>query len=353
MRTHPTPSSPATIGTATRVVLPGLVEPDGLVVEQVAIAQPGPGELLVAVEATGISYAEQSMRRGRYVGQPAFPFVPGYDLVGTVLDAGEGADAALVGRRVATMTKTGAWTSHAVVSARDTVVVPDGIDPAAAEAVVVNGVTAWQMLRRAARVQRGQTVLVHGANGGVGGILVQLAHLHGVRVIGSASPRHHDTLRAAGVEPVDYADPHLAERVRELAPDGLDAVFDNVGGEMMHTSWALLAPHGTLVQYSLISAMQGAGSMLAPFARAVAQLAWWNLLPNGRRATFYNLWSGHTMRPARFRRHLEADLGRVFGLLVDGAITANVAATFPLSDVAEAMTLAESRTRSGKVVLLP
>jgi NADPH2:quinone reductase len=94
------------------------------------------------VEATGISFAEQAMRRGRYFGQPKFPFVPGYDLVGTVLEVGADVDASLVGKRVATLTKTGGWTSHAVVEARDSVVVPAGIDPADAETVVVNGVTA-------------------------------------------------------------------------------------------------------------------------------------------------------------------------------------------------------------------
>jgi len=111
------------------------------------------------------------------------------------------------------MTKTGAWATHAAVEARDSVLMPDGITPEEAETVVVNGVTAWQMLYRAAHVQPGQTVLVFGANGGVGGVggmLIQLAQHHGVTVIGAASPRHHDALRAAGVIPVDYADPDLA-----------------------------------------------------------------------------------------------------------------------------------------------
>lgn len=164
------------------------MEPEGLIIESGLLGAPGPGQLLVAVEATGISYAEQSMRRGRYFGQPEFPFVPGYDLVGIVLQVGPEGDAPLVGQRVATLTKTGGWASHAVVEARDSVVVPAGIDPADAETVVVNGVTAWQMLHRAARVKPGQTILVHGANGGVDGILIQLAQHEGIRVIGAASP---------------------------------------------------------------------------------------------------------------------------------------------------------------------
>lgn len=181
-----------TPATTTRVVLPGLVEPAGLQLHTEPTPTPAAGQLLVAVEATGISYAEQAMRRGRYFGQPDFPFTPGYDLVGRVVSAGSPVDAGLVGRRVATLTKTGAWATHAVVAARDSIVVPETVSSADAETVVVNGVTAWQMLHRAARVQPGQTILLFGANGGVGGILIQLARHAGIHVIGAASPRHHD-----------------------------------------------------------------------------------------------------------------------------------------------------------------
>lgn len=339
--------------TTTRVVLPGLVEPAGLQLHTAPMPTPAAGQLLVAVEATGISYAEQAMRRGRYFGQPAFPFTPGYDLVGRVVDTGSADDAGLVGRRVATLTKTGAWATHAVVAARDSIVVPDAVSSADAETVVVNGVTAWQMLHRAARVQPGQTILLFGANGGVGGILIQLARHAGIHVIGAASPRHHDALRATGVTPVDYNDPDLAARVRQIAPGGVDAVFDNIGGEITRTAWKLLAPGGALVSYSLISALGGDRSLLMPFVKAIGQALLWSALPNGKRATFYDLWSGHSRRPARFRRHLEEDLGVVFGLLATGVLSANIAASFPLTEVAAALTLAESRTLNGKVILLP
>ena len=339
--------------TTTRVVLPGLVEPEGLDVVTGSLDAPRRGQLLVAVEATGVSFAEQSMRRGRYFGQPAFPFTPGYDLVGRVIEVGPGGDTALLGRRVATMTKTGAWAAHAVVEARDSIPVPDGVTSEDAETVVVNGVTAWQMLHRAARVKPGQTILVFGANGGVGGILIQLARLHGVHIIGAASPRHHEALRAEGVAPVDYADPELAARVRELAPHGVDAVFDNVGGEMTKTAFSLLARGGKLVTYSIITAVSGDGPLMLPFVKAIGQALLWSALPNGRSATFYDLWSGHRMRPATFRRHLEEDLGRVLSRLEDGTISANIAARFPLVEVVAALRLAESRTLNGKVILLP
>ena len=123
----------------TEIVLPGLVEPDGLRVEHREIARPGAGEALVRVEASGVSFAEQQMRRGKYYYQPPFPFVPGYDVVGTVLEA---EDVALVGRRVAAMTKIGGWSSHLVLPAADLVPVPDALDAAEAETFVVNGITA-------------------------------------------------------------------------------------------------------------------------------------------------------------------------------------------------------------------
>lgn len=339
--------------TTTKVVLPGLVEPDGLQLVTHPLAAPGRGQLLVAVEATGISFAEQSMRKGLYFGQPAFPFTPGYDLVGRVIEVGPGGDTTLLGRRVATMTKTGAWAAHVVVEARDSIPVPDGVTSEDAETVVVNGVTAWQMLHRSARVKPGQTILVFGANGGVGGILIQLARLHGVHVIGAASPRHHEALRAEGVAPVDYADPELAARVRELAPHGVDAVFDNVGGEMTKTAFSLLARGGKLVTYSIITAVSTDGPLMVPFLKTIGQALLWSALPNGRSATFYDLWAGHRTRPATFRRHLESDLGRVLSLVEDGTIRANIAARFPLEEVVAALRLAESRTLNGKVILLP
>ncbi|GLK15585.1 zinc-binding dehydrogenase [Herbiconiux flava] len=342
----------------TRIVLPGLVEPAGLEVVTGPLPRPAKGQLLVAVEATGISFAEQSMRKGRYFGQPAFPFTPGYDLVGTVVEVGAGGDERMLGRRVASMTKTGAWATRAVVEARDTVPVPAAVSAEDAETVVVNGVTAWQMLNRSARVRRGGTVLLFGANGGVGGILSQLALHQGVRVIGAASPRHHEALRAAGVEPVDYADPELEARVRELAPGGVDAVFDNVGDETARMSFRLLARGGVLVLYAIVgvlddAALGGSLGLWGAFGRAIGQAVLWSAQPNGKRATFYDLWAGHRLRPVRFRRRLEADLGRVFALLENGVLTANIAARFPLTEAAAALALAESRTLNGKVLLLP
>jgi NADPH:quinone reductase-like Zn-dependent oxidoreductase len=209
-----TPDTPSGLhATLTEVVLPSVVEPDGLVIRHRPVPTPAKGQALVQMLATGVSLAENSMRRHRYPGQPKFPFVAGYDLVGTVTAVGPDVDRTLVGQRLAAVTKTGGWSTHRLIDARDLVHVPETIDPADIEAVLVNGITAWQMLHRAARVKRGQTILVHGASGGVGMILAQLAREAGIRVIGTGSPQHHDTLRELGVQPLDYRDPNLAERV--------------------------------------------------------------------------------------------------------------------------------------------
>ncbi len=339
--------------TATEVVLPGIVEPDGLQIRTRAVAPPAAGQALVRVEAAGVSFAEQGMRRGRYPGQPKFPFVPGYDLVGTVVAVGADVDSAVVGTRVAAATKTGGWATHALVAAADLVPVPDGLDPADVEAVVVNGITAYQMLHRSARVVPGQTILVHGASGGVGTILVQLARHDGVRVIGTAAPRNHAALRALGVEPIDYHDPDLGTRVRELAPGGVDAVFDHLGAASIRVSFPLLARGGTLVAYGTAARLDDDNSMLVMFLGLIARIYSWNLLPNKRRANFYNFWAGHSLSIAQFRKRQHADLTAVLGLLAEGAVVPQIAGRFPLTEAAAALELAESRTTSGKVILLP
>src|SRR3954449_8158169 len=245
---------------ATEIVLPAAVEPEQLQVRTRELPEVRPQQAVVRVEATGVSFAEQQMRRGKYFDQPPFPFVPGYDCVGTVVAVGGGVDPTLVGCRVAALTKVGGWAGAVVLDAADLVPGPDGVDPAAAETVVVNGITAWQMLHRKARVQAGGTILVHGANGGVGSPLVQRARHAGIGVLGTCSARNADAVRALGAEPLDYAAPDLPGRVRALAPGGVDAVFDHLGGPGIVDSWRLLARGGTLVSYGSAATRDVAGS---------------------------------------------------------------------------------------------
>jgi NADPH:quinone reductase-like Zn-dependent oxidoreductase len=338
---------------ATEIVLPAAVEPDGLEVRTRELPEPGPQQAVVRVHATGVSFAEQQMRRGKYYDQPPFPFVPGYDLVGEVERLGPRANRGIaVGQRVAALTKTGGWADRVVLDAAELVPVPDGVDAAAAETVVVNGVTAWRMLHRSARVQAGQTIVVLGAAGGVGSTLVQLARHAGIRVIGTAGREAHQRVRELGAIPVDYRNENVPARVRELAPEGVAAVFDHIGGPGIVDSWRMLAPGGTLVAYGTVSTRDDAGNSRLPVLKLVARLMLWNALPNGRRATFFNLWAGARKRD-RFRAELRRDLGEVLRLLRDGAITAQIARRFTLRDAGEALRYAEQGGIVGKVVLEP
>ena len=228
---------------STEIVLPGVGAAESLQVRTRALPAPGPHQAIVRVEATGVSFAEQQMRRGKYYDQPPFPFVPGYDLVGIVERSGPGGGPA-IGQRVAALTKVGGWADRVLLDTADLVPVPSGVDPVDAETVVVNGITAWRMLHRSARVRGGDTIVVLGAAGGVGSTLVQLARHAGIRVIGTAGPTQQDRLRELGAIPVDYQAEDVLARVRELAPSGVAAVFDHVGGPGIRDSWRMLARGG-------------------------------------------------------------------------------------------------------------
>ena len=332
---------------ATEIVLPAVGEPESLEVRTRDIGEPGPGQALVRVTATGISFAEQQMRRGKYYDQPDFPFVPGYDLVG-VVESGTRA-----GERVAALTKVGAWADRVILDAADLVPVPDGVDDAAAETVVVNGVTAYRMLHRSARVARGDTIVVLGAAGGVGSTLVQLAVHAGIRVIGTAGPKQQDRLRELGAIALDYRSDDIPARVRELAPDGVAAVFDHVGGDGIVDSWKMLARGGTLVSYGTASTKDDPGNPRLPVLKLLGRLLAWNYAPNGKHASFFNLWTGRKLRPNRYRAELRRDLTAVLELVAARAVEAQVAREFPLTDAAAALRYAESGGIAGKVLLVP
>jgi len=336
---------------ATEIVLPGTVEPEGLQITSRELPDPRPDQAVVRVEATGVSFAEQQMRRGKYYDQPPFPFVPGYDLVGTIERLGDGGRDLTVGRRVAALTKTGAWADRVVLDTAELTPVPDGVDAAAAETVVVNGVTALRMLRTA-RVRSGETIVVLGAAGGVGSTLVQLARHRGIRVIGTAGPSAQERVRALGAIPVDYRNEDVPARVRELAPNGVAAVFDHIGGPGISDSWRMLARGGALISYGTASTRDVAGNARVPVLKLLARLLAWNALPNGRRAKFFNLWAGARNRD-RCRAKLRRDLGEVLQLLQQGAIDAQIARRFALRDAGAALRCAEQGALVGKVILEP
>lgn len=331
--------------TRTEIVMPREGGPEVLEAHRRDLPVLGPGQAEVRIEAAGVSFAEVQMLRGRYFSQPKFPFVPGYDLVGIVERVGEGVGEGLLGRRVAALTQTGSWVDRMALGAEKLAPVPEGLDPAEAVAAVTNGVTAWQMLHRAAGVRPGLTVLVHGASGGVGTLLVQLARLAGAEVIGTASARKHEYVRDLGAVPVDYRNENVPGRVREISPGGVDAVFDHVGGPGLVDSWRMLRRGGTLVTYGSASTLSGTGHRLRPYLPIFARVLLWNTVPNGRRATFYYV--------QRWPKFFQQDLSTVLSLLAGEKIEARVDSRMPLERASEALGLLASGKASGKVVLVP
>ncbi|MCW6005060.1 medium chain dehydrogenase/reductase family protein [Micromonospora sp. CPCC 205371] len=327
----------------TQVVMPHAGGPEVLEIQRQELADPGPGEVRLRVEATGVAFAEVQMLRGRYYAQPKFPFVPGYDLVGRVEAVGSGV-ALPVGTRVATMTRTGAWAERIVLKAAHLVPVPDDLDAGEVVALITNGVTAYQMLHRVARLRPGQTVLVHGAAGGVGTLLVRLAQRAGAKVIGTASPGKHDTVRVMGAIPLDYREPGLASRVRELAPDGVAAVFDHAAGPGLRESYRALGRGGILIVYGSAATVDDNGWRLAPFASAMGKMLWWSLKPDGRRTRFYSI---------NHERHFDDDLAKVIDLLRTGELRPDVAARLPLGEASKALRMLADRAVVGKIVLEP
>lgn len=329
------------------IVLTAQGGPEKLHVTDTDSPAPGKGEVRVRVEASGVSFAEVQMLGHRYPMQPRYPFVPGYDLVGTVTSVGPGVTSVPVGTRVAALVVTGAWRTHVVVRADRVVPVPAGLDPGVAAAATMNGVTAWQMVHEVAKVRAGQTVLVHGASGGVGTLLVQLAVAAGARVLGTASGRKHDTVRELGAEPIDYRTEDVATRVRELAPGGVDAVFDHLGDASLPVSYDLLADGGILINYGSATTLHDEGHWTKPYLRTMRRFAGWWLgtlagRGRGRRARFYYVKPG-----PRFNRALV----EVFRLVAAGELNPPIDQRMPLAEAADALRLLVDGKVTGKIVL--
>ncbi|WP_369193219.1 zinc-binding dehydrogenase [Streptomyces djakartensis] len=343
----------AGIGTAlsgAKVTMTGSGNPEErLVTAREAAPSAGRGKVVVRVEAAGVSFAEVQMLQHLHPFPPKFPFVPGYDLVGRITEVGEGVTGWRTGDRVAAMPRYGAWQEYAETAAKDLAPVPGDLDAAEAVALVTNGVTAYQMLDRLTGLVPGDTVLVHGASGGVGSLLTQLAVHRRLRVIGTASPAKHDAVRALGAEPLDYRTPDLTAAVRELAPHGVAAVFDHIGGRGLDAGWAMLAEGGTLVSFDSSVAGYRPGQWFRPHVPALVRtgrrfLARLLGLTGGRRMTMYYVKPGEAFNSA---------LGALYGLLAEGVLKPEIAGRHPLDGAATALRELLDGRSVGKHVLLP
>jgi NADPH:quinone reductase-like Zn-dependent oxidoreductase len=328
-----------------RIVVTAFGGPEVLKYIEEDMPEPRRAEVRVKVLAAGVAYADVLMRRGFYPGTPPLPFTPGYDLVGEIDALGKDVTQFALGQRVGALTVRGAYSRFAIVPAEFLVPVPDSVDPAETVCLILNYVTAYQMLHRVAKVSSGQRILIHGAAGGVGTALLQLGALHALAMYGTASKSKHDAIVSAGGIPIDYRAENFSKRVRELSRDGVDAVFDAVGGTNWWHSYRLVRRGGALVCYGVSAVathgkIAGAGSFLL--------LGVFKLIPDGRRCLWYNIANLRKERPEWFR----ADLKTLFDLLLQRKIQPLIASRLPLREAAQANEWIEQAKVSGKIVLL-
>jgi len=329
-----------------RVLITAKGGPEVLKLVEEDLLRPPSGQVRVKVLAAGVAFADILMRHGLYPKQPPFPFVPGYDIVGDIDAVGESVQNFRVGQRVAALIMTGGYSQFTVVPAIHLVPVPDGLDPAEAVALVLNYVTAYQMMHRVAQLRPGQSMLVHSAAGGVGTAALQLGKIIGLKMFGTASKSKHELVSALGAHPIDYRSESFVHRIRQLVPDGVDAVLDPIGGPQWWDSYRCLKRGGTLVCYGVQAAVSK-GQLTA--GAGFALLGLMKLLPDGKKATWYNVKTMRDQRPEQFRE----DLSRLFELLATRQIHPLIAGRFPLKEAARANALLETAQLTGKLVLLP
>ena len=240
--------------TNRRIVIARRGGPAVLKLVEEALPEPSGGEVRVKIAVAGVAFADVLMREGLYPGVPKPPFAPGYDVVGTVDTLGPDVSGFTIGERVVALTKIGGYADYLCVPADSLVAVPTGVDDAEAVALVLNFLTAHQMIHRCARLRSGERVLIHGAGGGVGDALLQLGKLAGLEMYGTASPAKHAAIAQLGAVPIDYRQEDFVARIQALTSDGVDAVFDAVGGKQWKRSFECLRVGGMLLAYGFSSA---------------------------------------------------------------------------------------------------
>jgi NADPH:quinone reductase len=315
--------------------------PEALQIVELPVEAPGPGQLRARVRAAGVGSTDLIMLAGEYRFAPKIPLVPGYEVAGVVDAIGAGVTGFEVGDRVAALTVYGGFAELLVREAEHFLPIPDGVSDRDAAAVILNYGTAWQMIRRVAEVKPGQTALLTGAAGRVGTAALQLLRLAAVKTYGAASVPKHDTVRALGAMPIDYRAGPLDRPTRALEPQGVDYVFDALGGANIGPCIGALRRGGMLVGFGFMAAATKV-SQLAMFANFFvgARL-------RGRRGTFY----GITLLYRKDPKLLREDLPKIFSLVVEKKIDPLVHGTFPLLDARKALELLATGSVEGKIVL--
>lgn len=318
------------------IVVQSLGDPDVLELAEAPRPEPGPGQVLVRLHAAGVSFSDTERRRGAYR-RPDLPWIPGSEGAGVVEGVGPGVDPGLAGERVAFWAMppavSGTYAELAVAPAESLFRLGSGVGFETGAALPQQGLTAYGVVHLAARIEAGQTVLIHAAAGGVGLLAVQLARQAGARVLGTvSSERKVEAVRELGGEPLLYGD-DLRERVLAATGGrGVDVVLDSVGRATQEVSFAVLAPFGHLVFY---------GDASGPPQPIDPDRLYDRSLKVGAFALDVD------RQPERWtvvRRDL---LRRV----EEGSLRLTVSAVLPLAAAAEAHRLLESRQSVGKIVL--
>jgi NADPH2:quinone reductase len=317
------------------------------------LREPGPEEVRVRTLAAGVSFADIFMREGFHP-ESIFrrpPFTPGWDIVGRIDAVGAGVSTLNAGEIVAALPIVGGYSEVLYLPEEELVSVPPGVDAAEAVSLILNYVTAYQMLHRCARIEPGQAVLVHSAAGGVGTALLQLGRLAELKMYGTASPGKHPAVLEHGAVPIDYKQDDFVEMCTKLRPGGLDAVFDGIGGAHLFRSARALRRRGQLVAYGLGSTASSGRQT----ARAVvtSSLAWicafgMNLVPGYKRVRLYSIQVLKRRHPDWFREDVE----QLLSLLASGQIRPLVTGRYPLERAAEAQRALAEGSTVGKLVIV-
>ena len=305
------------------------------------IAEPAAGEVQIAVEYSVVAGSDVNMRRGTYPFQKKAPLTPGYSVVGKVRLNGEGCSKFHVGDRVACLSKYEGQAELVNLPERFLIRVPEGADPKFAVALILDWVTAYQMLHHAARVKPGQRIFVHGLSGAVGRALLALGKIQGAEVFGTASPGKHEALRQLDAIPFDYSNKAWIGAIKELG--GVHAVFDPLGFESFDESYSILRKGGVLVAYGM-NLSGFTKTVRRPILPVILKLFARNLLFwSGKRTTFFGL--------RRTSKDFAPDLELLFDWLKSGKISVPVKATFKLQDVQNAHREYASSKGMGSIIM--
>src|SRR5512136_1298420 len=341
----------------TRVIVTRYGGPDALRVVEEECPEPKNGEVRVRVLAAGVSLPDIMAREGVHPETPPVPFTPGWDLVGMVDRLGDGVSGIEPNQVVAAMPIHGAYAEFVCLPQRELVPVPSGLDAAEAVSLVLNYITAYQMMHRSAKVRPGQRALIHGAAGGVGTALLQLGRLAGLEMYGTCSSRGASAVSDLGGIPIDYQHQDFVKEIYRLTSEGVDVVFDPIGGTHLWHSRKALRPGGRVVGYGLRSSLRGEGLAsgrpgrrqrfrgAAVFGLYIAG-GW--LLAGRKRVVPYSIQTLKRMRPDWFRQ----DLITLIDLLQQKKIKPLIAHRLPLVEARRAHELLAKGGVEGKIVLV-